>query len=70
MHSRVHQIAQKKDIRRRASAVSVFISRIKILDKIIKIENFSLVIFGKIWPKFLYYSTGTLARFWNNLKNS
>ena len=26
-------------------------------------ENSLLVIFGEIWPKSLYYSTGTLARF-------
>ena len=27
-----------------------------------------LVKFDEIWPKSLYYSTGTLARFWSNLK--
>ena len=31
-------------------------------------ENSLLLIFGKIWPKSLYYSTGTLARFWSNFK--
>ena len=30
-------------------------------EKIIKMENSLLAIFGKIWPKSLYYSTGTLA---------
>ena len=29
-------------------------------------ENSLPLIFGKIWPKSLYYSTGTLARFWSN----
>ena len=38
--------------------------------KDIKMENPLLVIFGEIWPKSLYYSTGTLARFWSNFKNS
>ena len=33
-------------------------------------ENSLLVIFDEIWPKTLYYSTGCLARFWNNFKNS
>ena len=33
-------------------------------------KNSLLVIFGKIWPKMLYYSTGTLARFLSNFKNS
>ena len=33
-------------------------------------ENSLLVIFGEIWPKSLYYSTVTLARFWSNFKNS
>ena len=33
-------------------------------------ENSLLFIFGEIWPKSLYYSTGTLARFWSNFKNS
>ena len=28
-----------------------------------------LVIFAKIWPKTMYYSTGTLARFLSNFKN-
>ena len=39
-------------------------------EKIIKMENSLLVIFDEIWPKTLYYSTGTLARFWSNFKNS
>ena len=34
--------------------------------KIIKMENSLLVIFDETWPKSLYYSTGTLARFWSN----
>ena len=33
-------------------------------------KNSLLVIFGEIWPKSLYYSTGTLARFWSNCKKS
>ena len=33
-------------------------------------ENSLLAIFDEIWPKTLYYSTGTLARFWSNFKNS
>ena len=36
--------------------------------KIIKIENSLLVIFDEIWPKTMYYSTGTFARFWSNFK--
>ena len=31
-------------------------------------ENSLLVIFDKIWPKNMYYSTGTLTQFWSNLK--
>ena len=27
-----------------------------------------LVIFGEIWPSTMYYSTGSLARFWSNFK--
>ena len=37
--------------------------------KIIKMETSLLVIFDEIWPKSLYYSTGSLARFWSNFKN-
>ena len=38
---------------------------------VIKMENSLLAIFDKIWPMTLYYySTGTLARFWSNFKNS
>ena len=33
-------------------------------------ENSLLAIFGEIWPMTMYYSTGTLARFWSNFKNS
>ena len=33
-------------------------------------ENSFLPIFDKIWPKTMYYSTGTLAQFWSNFKNS
>ena len=32
-------------------------------------ENSLLVIVDEIWPKALYYSTGTLARFLSNFKN-
>ena len=32
-------------------------------------ENSLLAIFGEIWPKTMYYSTGTLARFLSNFKN-
>ena len=31
-------------------------------------ENSLLFIFGEIWPKSLYYSTGTLAQFLATLK--
>ena len=31
-------------------------------------ENSLLPIFAEIWPKSLYYSTGTLTRFWSNFK--
>ena len=30
-------------------------------ENVIKIENSLLAIFGEIWPKTLYYSTGSLA---------
>ena len=30
--------------------------------------NSLLVIFDEIWPKTLYYSTVSLARFWSNFK--
>ena len=33
-------------------------------------ENSLLTIFDEIWPKTLYYSTGSLAQFWSNFKNS
>ena len=39
-------------------------------EKNIKMENSLLFIFGEIWPKSLYYSTGTLTQFWSNFKNS
>ena len=39
-------------------------------EKNIKMENSLLVIFGEIWSKSLYYSTGTLTRFWSNFKKS
>ena len=39
-------------------------------EKFIKMENSLLVIFGEIWPKTLYYSTWSLARFLSNFKNS
>ena len=32
-------------------------------------ENCLLAIFDEIWPMTLYYSTGTLTRFWSNFKN-
>ena len=35
----------------------------------IKMENYLLFNFGKIWPETMYYSTGTLARFLSNFKN-
>ena len=31
-------------------------------------ENSLLFIFDEIWPETMYYSTGTLARFWSNYK--
>uniref|UniRef100_A0A1X7TGW3 Uncharacterized protein n=1 Tax=Amphimedon queenslandica TaxID=400682 RepID=A0A1X7TGW3_AMPQE len=40
-------------------------------EKLLKMQNSLLFIFGEIWPVTLYYnSTGTLARFWSNFKNS
>ena len=33
-------------------------------------ENSLLFNFDEIWPKTLYYSTGTFARFWSEFKNS
>ena len=36
--------------------------------KIIKMENSLLAIFDEIWPKTMYYSTGTFAQFWSKLK--
>ena len=35
-----------------------------------KMENCHFFKFGEIWPATLYYSTGTLARFLSNFKNS
>ena len=32
--------------------------------------EFLVAIFDEIWPKTLYYSTGSLARFLSNFKNS
>ena len=40
------------------------------IKKNIKIENSLLLSFGEIWPKSLYYSTGTFAQIWSNLKKS
>ena len=37
---------------------------------IIKMENSLVVIFGEICPETMYYSTGSLARFLSNFKNS
>ena len=48
---------------------SNFLHSIYISEKIIKMENSLIVIFAKIWPMTLYYSTGTLAQFWSNFKN-
>ena len=33
-------------------------------------ENSLLFNVGEIWPETMYYSTGTLARFLSNFKNS
>ena len=41
-----------------------------VLENVMKMENSLLFIFGKIWPKTMYYSTGTLTQFWSNFKNS
>ena len=38
--------------------------------KNIKMENSLLVIFDEIWPTTMYYSTGSLAQFLSNFKNS
>ena len=43
---------------------------VSVSEKIIKIENSLLVIFDKIFLKSLYYSTGSLANFLSNYKNS
>ena len=37
---------------------------------VIIMENSFLAIFDKIWLMTMYYSTGFLARFWSNFKNS
>ena len=39
-------------------------------ENVIKMDNSLLFNFDEIWPKTLYYSTGTFARFWSNFKNS
>ena len=31
-------------------------------------KNSLVVIFDEIWPKTMYYSTGSLARFWSNFE--
>ena len=36
----------------------------------IKMDTFLLAIFDEIWPMTMYYSTGSLARFLSNFKNS
>ena len=41
-----------------------------IYQKSIKMENSLLAVSAKIWPKTMYYSTGTLAQFQSNFKNS
>ena len=33
-------------------------------------RNSLLFIFDEIWPETMYYSTGTLTRFWSNFKKS
>ena len=33
-------------------------------------ENSLLVTFGEIWPKTMYYSTGSLAQFFEQFQNS
>ena len=38
-------------------------------ENLIKMENSLLVNFDEIWPETMYYSTGTLARFWSNFEN-
>ena len=35
-----------------------------------KMENFLLAIFDEIWPNTLYYSTGSLSKFWRIHKKS
>ena len=35
-------------------------------ENIIKMENSLLAIYDEIWPKSLYYSTGTLGQFLSN----
>ena len=39
-------------------------------EKLLKKWNSTVAIFHEIWPITMYYSTGTLARFWSKFKNS
>ena len=39
-------------------------------ENVIKMENYLLAIFTKIWPITLYYSTGTLVLYLSKFKNS
>ena len=40
------------------------------IKNVIKMENSLLFIFDEIWPKDPVLYTGSLARFWSNLKNN
>ena len=49
---------------------NIHVSACICIRKIIKMEKSLLAIYDEIWPKTLYYSTGTLAQFLSNFKNS
>ena len=46
----------------------IYMYIVYVLGNVIKMENSLLAIFDEIWPKTLYYSTGSLTRFWSNFK--
>ena len=46
----------------------IYMYIVYVLGNVIKMENSLLVIFDEIWPKTMYYSTGSLTRFWSNFK--
>ena len=64
------KICKKSKFDRNQLKISTQHKYMYVYKKIIKMENSLLVIFDEIWSKSLYYSTGSLARFWSNFKNS